>query len=82
MLFNGVNFHSLDAKNRIFIPAKYRDPPGEGGSYRRMFFEGLRYKSFLWWFTPLSKFDRILTIVGGGHHEVHFRKCVQKEANR
>ena len=29
MLFNGVNFHSLDAKNRIFIPAKYRDQLGE-----------------------------------------------------
>lgn len=29
MAFNSVYFHSLDAKNRIFIPAKFRDRLGE-----------------------------------------------------
>ena len=29
MAFNSMYFHSLDAKNRIFIPAKFRDALGE-----------------------------------------------------
>ena len=29
MAFNSMYFHSLDAKNRIFIPAKFRDQLGE-----------------------------------------------------
>lgn len=29
MLFNSTYYHSLDAKNRVFIPAKFRDALGE-----------------------------------------------------
>lgn len=77
MAFLGSSTYSLDAKNRIFIPAKYRDELGNTFYITRGIEDCLTIYTEVEWDLFLQRLDKIPNTTGGEVKE-YFMSAAQK----
>ena len=76
MLFVGEHKHSLDAKNRLFIPAKYRDMLGDSFYITRKMEKCLAIYSENEWSKLTDKLNTLPDSVVGGIKQFLYSKTI------
>ena len=77
MAFLGSSTYSIDAKNRVFIPAKYRDDLGNVFYITRGVEACLTIYTEVEWEAFLQRLDKLPPTAGGGAKE-YFMSAAQK----